>query len=278
MPFSKPPLKYTQMAEWIDSNAQNTDVDTEKLYTYLYHLILMQAHQVVLFKSQFEKYEDFAFYGASRLFMRLTTKKPIKYRALDGQPYTSGPIKSILNYIKGTITFLRADFEVECNGYDPNETIKIGSADISSYLVETASHFDKYSYTTGVYELCNAAVLQLQKIPYKKHSPEWVNIYISCLLTFLDSLTIENVTKEELKSLYNNDLTAFRKLFEKGRNKPPVLFHVNENMSNYIKVLVQEIRHALTAEIRYETETNMSVDAMVKQLMIDALTNNDDED
>lgn len=263
------------MAAWIDENVYSTEnIDEQKLYQYLYHLINMQAHQVSLFK-QIEKYEDFSLYAASRLFTRLTNKKQFEYDD-EGNPKVK-QIKSILNYIKSTIQFLRADFEIEYNGYDKVETIQIGSADISTYLVEEASHFDRYGYDTGVYELCTSVSRQLSKIPTKKKSPEWMNIFISCVLTFLDSISVENISIDELSTLYNHNLTGFRQLFEKLRNKDPILYHIDDNMKNYIKVLVQEIKHAITAELRYESDLQVSVDTMVKQLMIDALNNEDEE-
>ena len=104
-----------------------------------------------------------------------------------------------------------------------------------------------------------------------------MNIFISCVLTFLDSISVKNVSIDELSTLYNHNLTEFRQLFEKLRNKDPILYHIDDNMKNYIKVLVQEIKHAITAELRYESDLQVSVDTMVKQLMIDALNNEDEE-
>lgn len=263
MTFTKPGLKYTEMAAWIDSLDYTSKYDEQKLYQYLYHLFNMVAHQIGLFNNNLEVYDEFSIYGASRLFLRLRNPK-------------EEPIKSVLNYIKGTIKYVRADFEVEYHGYDKAETIQIGSSDISMQLLSEASYHDQKAYTVGSGDILLAINHHISKIPAKKHSAEWTNIYISCLLTLLESLTIDDLTSVQLTKLFNSNINRFREVYEEKKKEPPHLFHIPEHMSNYIKVLTQEIRHTITAEFNYEEHCNVSVDAMMKQLMIDA-TQSEDE-
>ena len=85
MTFTKPKdITLTQMAQWVDSNAYNSQRDELKLTEYLYHLIYTRAQQLSLF-SDYDMYDDFAIYCVTKFFTRFNnTNEP--------------PIKSVVNY------------------------------------------------------------------------------------------------------------------------------------------------------------------------------------
>ena len=78
----------------------------------------------------------------------------------------------------------------------------------------------------------------LRKIPRSKNSGEWINIYISCLLTLLNSMTLPNNTQLEESNKYKQ----INKILDKIREEEIILYHLDLDMSPYIRVLVNELR------------------------------------
>ena len=106
----KPPIKYTDMAIYIDSHIYTDDCDDEKVFIYLYHLALMLAHKNKLFRRS-EYYEDFALTFAEDTYMRLKNPKQEMLKE-DGTPKMY-KLTSVLNYMKKTLNGRRVAFEQE---------------------------------------------------------------------------------------------------------------------------------------------------------------------
>ena len=268
MTFSKPPIKYTDMAQWIDKNAMSPECDDNVLYRYLYHLVNMCAHELDLFRK-IDDYDQFSLYCASRLLLRL--KNP-------DSKAESQQVKSILNYIKFIIRPWRADYEHEFHvESDKIDTIPIGSFDLGDYMSDMISYHDvsAYSYQFTCDDVADIIRVHLSKIPRKRHSPEWHNIYISCLLTLQDRIlyAIDYATQHESKDTYQ----LVTKAFNKARMLPPILFHLDKSMSGYINVLVVELQHAIAAELSYEMGMKLSPANAIKNLIYNALTENEED-
>ena len=250
------------MAIWIDDNYQRNDCDDVKLYEYLYHLLYMIAHQHSYFRT-LDQYDDYALQGASRLFMRLKDDRQF------GDCATLRPIKSILNYIKTVSYAFKVDFE-QSNFIETSEDIFILHSDnlnLSNYIAEESDIFDKIDFQQSLSSVSLIVKDYLKTIPYKKNSAEFKNIYISCLLTLLNSITIvADKVKEIAKQPMNID-NALTRLYKKSRYDDPILYHLPSSMSNYIKVLVREIEHAVAKELSVLTGTKVSSEISIKNLI-----------
>lgn len=270
MTYRKPVgITYTQMAMWIDEHAYLTEKDDEQLYQYLYHLSLMLANQFGYF-SKAEDYDQFALFSATRLFLRLNNQKQFELTA-DGAPKMK-QIKSILNYIKKVLYPYKVDFDLEFNIEDKNiSVIQTGVFDLGSHLVEEANLFDRMNFSFAIDGIASIVKAHLKKIPYKVNSPEWMNIYISCMLTLLDSITLSNYQIREFKKLKNQKQEILENLYTELRYSEPILFHLDKSMSNYIRVLVNELRHVLAAEIGWKEHYYISADAAMKNLICSSL-------
>lgn len=267
MTFVKPNITYTEIAIWIDNNAYLTDCNDAVLYRYIYYLVNMCAHECSLFKK-LEDYDQYALYCASRLLLRI--RNPAKQT-----PETK--IKSILNYIKTIIKDWRADYELEFHIESEDfDTISVGSFDLGDHLLEELSYHDIPAYAKFT---CNDIVhvvsKHLSQIPRRKNSPEWTNIYISCMLTLNDRI---QYTLSAVKTRPHADIyTAIERAFKEARYREPILFHLDKTKSNYIDVLVVEIQHAISAELSYEAGMKISSVNSIKSLIRTALTE-DEED
>ena len=261
MTFSKPNMKYTEMAIWIDQNVYKPDCDDNLVYKYIYNLVYMQAHQLALFRK-FEDYDEFALYCASRLLLRIRTK--------DDQ------IKSILNYIKSVICSWRADYErefhIESSEYD---VIHVGCFDLGDHLSDIAGYHDRSAYAFTCNDIEDVVHKHLCRIPQRRRSAEWHNIYISCMLTLNDRLLYSMEVVKNRK--YGNMFDLISDAFKASRTRDPILFHLEESMSNYVHVLVNEIIHAISNELSEELDMRISAANSMKSLIHSALSADEDD-
>ena len=263
MTFRKPTnITYTQMCIYIDDNIYNGTYDENTVYTYLYLLTYMLAKKMKYFEHE-QDYDEFSLYMASRLYMRLTNSN-------------KSPIKSILNYLKRTIGVQRLTWEEKyrtSTNKNGNQIFYFDTHNIANSLVDETSLYDYKSYETILTSLESIVSTHLRKIPFKKESSEWYNIYLSVILTLIDSIT---PNKEQLTSIL--EATDGRKehlvnnIYSHLRNKDPIVFHLDESMKHYIKVLVMEVRHAIAAEFSETHSYYISSEDIMKNLLINEYT------
>lgn len=262
MTYYKPPkLTYTELCIWIDNNMYSENCDDALLYEYLYHIVNMFARKHSYFKSV-SYYDDFALSSASRLFMRIKDTRLTK-------------IKSILNYIKTIIYPFKVDFEKDNYVENPEDNSFIYTEEYSlgTNLIDEIDLFDKIDFRYTLENVSDLIKNYLCKIPRKKNSCEWLNIYTSCLLTFLvqlktasnNKLNKSDITDKELHSLY---LAAQR--------EEPILYHLDKSYSNYIKVLVNEIKSLVAKNLAIENHSQISSENALKSIIIASMDMEDD--
>lgn len=269
MTYVKPSnITYTEMCIWIDTNAYTDTCDDIKLYEYLYHLVNMLSHESKYF-NKIDYYDDFSLYSASKLFMRLKNSKQFEYTE-EGLPKLTR-IKSILNYIKTVLYPYKVDYEQEyySQSQDDIEVLVENNFDFAEYLSEECKIFSNIDFKLSLGGIKNTIKSFLNKIPRKRNDPEWYNIYLSCLLTILNSIT---ASKEQLGEVEeDDDLIRIDHLYSLLRTKDPILYHLDLSYTNCIKTLVVEIRHLLTKELMVELHSYIPAELALKNVMISSL-------
>ena len=262
MTFIKPTnITYTQMAIWVDQNGGCPECDEQTLVEYLFHLVYNKAQQAALFRD-YEQYDDFSIYCVSRLISRLQNKQ-------------DAPVKSIVNYIKTILYPWHADYVRQfCSGSPDLEVTDFDLSDFSDYLVDITSEYDTHAYSVGCLNITHTIRNHLKKIPHKKNSSEWSNIYASCLLTLHDRISA--AVSLSHKNLAVDDPNLFNRIVRGLKTRPPILYHLEESMSNYISVLVNELIHAISAELTFTFASKISVSACLKNMVIAASNDEDD--
>ena len=243
MTYEKPGnITYTQMAMWVDNNYHKVDCDTSILYEYLYHLSNMLAHRFNYCTNE-RDYDDFSLYCASRLYMRLYDDKNM-YKGKEIKP-----IKSTLNYLKQVIYPYKCDF------------FKNSIETVEDSLMETNfdatyfAHIDRLSFQSSVSTISQTVRNYLQKLPRKKDSSQWHNIYISCMLTLLNSITPD--VDHKIGSIDES-----MKVYLELRELPPILYGLGEEYQDYIKVLVNEVRHIICKELTWKSGMEITTQSM----------------
>lgn len=264
MTFSKPNMKYTDMAIWIDTHAYDEECDTNTLFQYLYHLTNMCAHQLELF-HRLDDYDQFSLYCASRLIQRIRRPENLT---------SEKRIKSILNYLKFIIQGWKADYELEFHIHSRDyNVLPIGCYELSEEMSEMLSYHDVSAYSFTCDDVVDVVDHHLGQIPRKRKSSEWVNIYVSCMLTLADRI---HFAVEAARARQTGDkCNIIDKAFQDASARPPILFHLPDSMRNYISVLVIEIQHAIAAEISYQSKMKITSVNTIKGLMYTALSEED---
>lgn len=260
MIFNRPQdVTLTQMAQWVDS-IDLSDCDQDKLVEYLYHLSLCNAQQRALFHDN-ETYDDFALFCVSKLLTRLNNS-------------TAQPVKSVVNYIKTVLDPWYAEYiRCFCSGTPEVQVHDFDVSDFADYLIDASSDYDYNAYNTGCLNISDAIRKHLKQLPRRKRSPEWSNIYLSCLLTLQDRIN----TAVTLcgNSIVSDDPQLMNRIIRSLKTSPPILFHLDDSWSNYILVIVNELIHAISAELTYTTSYKVTPSACLKNLVI-AASNDED--
>ena len=261
MTFTRPKdIKLVDMAIWVDKISTQNDYDENKLIEYLYHLVYSRAVQAVSFQDK-ETYDDFSIYCVSKLLTRLKNQEDEK-------------VKSIVNYIKIVVPHWHAEYvKAFCTGSSEVEIADFDVTDFSEYLIDLTRLNDYNNFLIDDCKVCLIIKKYMRKLPVKIHSPEWCNIYISCLLTLNNMITSATVLSKKLYS--SDDPMLLGRVIRSLKKKPPILFHIDENMSNYVSVLVNEIIHEISVELCYATSSQVDPTSCIKNLVIAA---NNDED
>lgn len=264
MTFKRPNITYTAMAMWIDENAYSDSCDNELLYQYIYHIAEMLARKAEYFHYASE-YDEFALYVASRVYFRLKNPKQFQIDS-NGEPKLR-KIKSILNYLKKVLYPCKADYDIEFGSGSPDATIvQLGSFDVGEHLVWESNLFDQFDRSFAYGDIIKTVKQHLRRIPVRKNSSEWYNIYLSCLLTLINStvLTSAMIKRRDVNQPQNRD-EIVEKFYKELRAQPPVLFHLPNTMSTYISVLTNEIRHVVSDELGWKTNLLIPADVPLKR-------------
>lgn len=114
----KPPIRYVDMAIYIDTHINEPNADVEKIYEYLKMLAYMLSVKRRFFNSE-HYYDLFSDYMACIVYTRMTTKKE-----------NLTPIKSCLNYMKQIIygrkcAFCAEEFDYTSQTAEDSEILKL---------------------------------------------------------------------------------------------------------------------------------------------------------
>lgn len=270
-----PKIKYTDMCKYIDDHIYTDNFDENLVYEYLFHISNMLAHKGKFFNKQTD-YENFALYMATLVYLRLTNKKQYILKE-DGTPKLK-KIKSVLNYIKKIIDPRRIDFQqefyaqtiVEEEVPEFNDEYSLSAKLSNSIESDSLKNFKE---CLGDVILTSKAFLS--KIPYISDRCEWKNIYMSCLLSFLNSITLTNRDKQRIASLSNleRQVKLTEELYLKGYKDTTILYHLDPIMKDYITVLTTRLKHALAKDISYSLHSYTSNANNLKNIIFSEINN-----
>ena len=197
-------------------------------------------------------YDDFALSTASIIFNRVTSK-------------TNERVKNILDYLKKVLRYRKISWE---KMYAQEESVVQSSADINPtdyHLRELITGgINKCNFQIYLDDIPSAIYGSMKGIPREKNSDEFQNIYLSCLLTFLDQISLTFDAEENLNNLssaaaYSN---AYDRVYKIEQTQEPLLYHLDDSYAPYILLLVRRARMLIReelSELLYEGTPTMSI-------------------
>lgn len=273
MLYKKPNnLKYTTMAIYIDENIYKPDHDRETIYKYLYFLAIMLAHKENLFNIK-DEYEEFAIYYASQLYLRLTNKKQFEYNDA-GEPKLKR-VKSILNYMKSTIGQRAAGFHKYEYDYTSNKITDDVAVSYSfrQLVSESTDFLGRVEFEACLGDIIKGLRAYLTHIPYSENSIIYNNIYLSCLLSFLNSIVLDSRSLKKLSNSYSPD--QLEALYKKQNKDFVILFHLPAEMKGYIQTLTNGMKHYIAKDLSWKGRDYISSHSNMLSLLANSISNNE---
>lgn len=240
--FEKPSdVRYVDMAIWIDENFYSDNCDYNKAYTYMYLLAYMLASKKKYFNSKSD-YEEFSSMMAYSTYQRMLNRNRVQ-------------IKSVLNYMKSVLYFRKCAFDVQKQQriIDP----KYDDWDSVSYIERCKSSYEQSSGSDALFE---GVIQTLEEVPslIKKNIPrvfksdkiEYENIYISCLLSMINRITLPKVYDDKLQSKLESTPTFDEvKYYKKYLDNGVILWHLPDSMEVVIMTVMNKVNNAIVNEV-----------------------------
>lgn len=268
MTFQKPKdVKYVDMCIFVDEKVQQESIseeDASLVYEYLYHIIYMLAVKQRFFSKE-EYYDEFAIITAGDVFNRLITNPKLQEVTEDGTPKMA-KVKSCLNYIKAILYGRKVHFEQSYYSQkfltaDPQEIPSTTSSfsytrDSLDFKINlnTELYLDTISGTIKSYIRNNS--------PYRKNRLLMKNIYISCLLSILNSLVFteeENLNIQRKYTTMDAKVRYLYKAYKLNRDNCITLYHLPGYYRSYITVLVRQLYTVIGKDIKELCHSDISI-------------------
>ena len=254
--------RYTQMAKEFDEEFYTPNRDDNKLFKYMYLIFYMLACKSNYFKK-FEDYDGYAQYSATKIYARYLKKEKKGIQ-----------IKSVLNYAKSCKSHLKVDYQNEAF----EQVTKDGDEDVQAYqqtyrdTIRTSYNHDDVVEDT--YEILGTfpkiAKEVIKESPYKTDKLLCKHLYMSCLLTFLNSITLPNTVLEKKDSRKDISDNYIVKQYQKNMEEPPLLWKLSSDYSDIVKMFVNKIRARMSGDINDVIQSNNLPEDIIDSIIASA--------
>ena len=239
------------MAMYIDENIRKEDRNDELLFEYMWHLFYILAVKGRYFTSS-RDYDEYALYAATQLYMRYKKEGTEKGKNLK-------PIKSCLNYIKKVLYPMKVNYQQDY--YEQVIKSDMSEEEYSTQLQEDRENLVRQSnsqlvqieYSHYLESICTTIKFVLRTSPYQNDKAMMHNIYLSCLLTLLKTITMSNRNKARFNKRVRKALSVenlIDQIYAQESQDNIVLYHLDPSMGNYILTLVAKIRKEIVKDLR----------------------------
>lgn len=119
----------------------------------------------------------------------------------------------------------------------------------------------------------------LKNTPYYKDKKTYLNLYISCLLTLLRSVTLSNEQlKNYSKSTRLNKESWLEDAYYKASLEAPVVWHLPQEMVEYVGVLVEQIKTLIINDINYLIKVYTPKEDILQDILLNGLIMDKEEE
>lgn len=238
-------VRFTDMCIYIDEHIYDENFDAEKCYEYMYHIFYTLAVKERFFNNE-RDYDEYALYGATRLFLRYQ-KRELKQ------------IKSVLNYINTILYPTKVEYQAQAFTQNFKQDVEEDATkNIQKHLNEKAATQNdgmmRVEFEYYLTKIPRTVKEFLKSSPYCSDKVTLHNIYVSCLLSVLNALTLSNENKRRLKNKVDRNLPVdnlLESIYRDERKDSTILFNLESSMYNYISTLVKKIFSIIKQDLVY---------------------------
>lgn len=255
--MAKNKIRYVDMCIYIDNHIYNGDYDEQLVFDYLQKLFYALSYKKNFF-LHISDYQQYSLYGATHVYLRLTNKRQF---LPDDDPNKLKKIKSVLNFIKSILYPLKVNYQHdefnrmfvdEIQGEGINDSIKQDLVKRFNSATRNYTETDVENYLSTLHRVIRTSI---QDQPYSNDKVFMKRLYLSCLITFIRSITLSNSNKERLRKRENGafrsgveDLT--QKLYMQEALLAPVVWKLPKEYETLVAVLCNKIREQIAKDIR----------------------------
>lgn len=277
-------MKYTDLCIYIDNtvyerNDQNepialrtmTEKEAETVYNYIYNLVYALAVKKKLMVN-YSDYADFCIGVSGIIFQRLT--KPDQCFDLTNKTAKNKCIQSVLNYIKSCLAFMANDFRAEnyaqiiSSEYYTQEELENVKEYIINTIIEQYRPQEREDICDTFSAINTYITQELDQSIYKKNKIALHSLYMSILLSFLNTFTI---TAKEKKF---KDKRLENVLLEQIQNKEQNIICWDDNTDitkQVVSLYVKKILSSLQVDIDDIQATAIPPEDILKDIALSAL-------
>lgn len=256
------------MAIWIDDNFYKEDCDHNVAYSYMYLLANMLASKHRYFDTK-KDYEEYASILAYDTYKRMSDPNKVR-------------IKSVLNYMKSIMSFRRSSYNynkrqkiidpVYDAGWDPVAYVERCKESYESsrgdYLFRGVN--DVLSHVCSLIKKNISSIYKVDKQMYKR-------LYISCMLSLLDRITLPNEYLNRLKTKIDispsfNEVNYYKKYLN---SESVILWHLDSSYSDLVKVILNKTNLELINSIKELSDDIKVSDSEFNNILVSGFVTGD---
>lgn len=153
------------------------------------------------------------------------------------------------------------EYKEECAEERPNPVYDLGEQ-----MRHTLDDLADVEFEVCLQDIVRTTKQFLKGVPHKDKA-EWNNIYLSCLLTLINMVTIDEPTLKYIETLKDVHDSKYEDFLSKNIKDKTVLVGLPESMRNYIEVLVREIKYMMSRDLSMEFHTYIPTSFMYTDMV-----------
>lgn len=226
----------------------------------------------------FDDYDNYAVYAATQTYIRLTDKRQF---LPEDHPEKLPKIKSILNFIKKVMYPLRVNYQKEVFNevlkFDETEEYE-GSDMVSAiYTIKQSdmyasnSSFIQQDVENYIHRLHNIIGKIVDETPYACDKILRSRLYMSTLISFVKSVTLNNYHKQylnQLDSIKRASQKVVDTIYNRETDNSLTAWRLDESYLPVIQALVFKIKKAVVSDINSILSEYESTDDVLQASLI----------
>lgn len=271
-------VRSVDMCIYIDNHIYEENYNEDLIFGYLQWLFYSLSIKKKYFKV-FSDYDNYALYAATQTYLRLTDKRQF---LPDSDPRKMNKIKSVLNFIKRIMYPLKVNYQKstfngvikidENSEYDGLDVYSNVQAELASDIIKQNSPFLSVEIESYLSTLQRIIKKVVKETPYRNDKTIIHRLYISCLVSFLRSITLSRCNHEKLFTsdgkIKKVSESYIDNIYEEELLSAPICWRLPDNFKSYINVLITKAKKLISKDIQglihdYELSENMIQDILM---------------